>query len=139
MKAIVKLAQAAEAAESGFRFAGVDSSPAPSKSTESMCRVVELLGVNILGWDNRVLCVSHSIFKSLGDGCCDLVGFSGLMFAALEDEGWRRRREKQYTIGDLLVYSTRCGIGLTRFLFLGIPLQRRWPSLRRIVEHWHSA
>ena len=35
------------------------------------------------------------------------------MFAALEDEGLAAAAgRKQYTIGDLLVYSTCCGIGL---------------------------
>jgi uncharacterized protein len=43
---LVPLAQAAAAAASGLAFAGIDSSPAPSFHTHSMCRVIELLGMS---------------------------------------------------------------------------------------------
>ena len=98
-----------------YTFAGIDASPAPSKSTESMCRVVELLGVDHFGASGTIECCAFltRIFKSIGGGDCPLVGFSGLMFAPLEDSGLAAAAGKrQYGIGDLLVYSTCCGIGL---------------------------
>lgn len=51
------------------------------------------------------------IFKSLQGA--PLVGFSGLMFAALEDAGLAAAAlEKRYDIRALLTYSAVCGIGL---------------------------
>ena len=113
LEVIVALARKAEGV-GGFTFAGVDSSPAPSKAAESMCRVVELLGVDHFGASGTVEACAFltRVFKSVGDGV-PLVGFSGLMFAALEDEGLAAAAAKeQYRIGDLLTYSACCGIGL---------------------------
>jgi uncharacterized protein (UPF0210 family) len=112
--AITGHARAAEAS-TNFAFAGVDSSPAPSKSVASMCRVIELLGVPHFGASGTVEACAFltRIFKSLGEGGVPLVGFSGLMFAALEDTGLASAAAKeQYSITDLLTYSSVCGIGL---------------------------
>eukprot|EP00041_Stephanoeca_diplocostata_P032666 m.1053825 g.1053825 ORF g.1053825 m.1053825 type:complete len:275 (+) comp24188_c0_seq6:978-1802(+) len=102
-----------------FAFAGVDSSPAPSKAVESMCRVVELLGVSHFGASGTVECCAHltRLFKSLCQGDSEdtipLVGFSGLMFAALEDRGLAAAAAAgHYDIRNLLTYSAVCGIGL---------------------------
>ena len=119
LKTIVALARKAEGEQDDgdgngrFAFAGVDSSPAPSKTAESMCRVVELLGVDYFGAAGTVEACAFltRIFKSVGDGV-PLVGFSGLMFAPLEDEGLAAAARGQYRIGDLLTYSACCGIGL---------------------------
>lgn len=117
LKVIVLIAREAQATQGddGFVFAGIDSSPAPSKTTESMCRVVELLGVDHFGASGTVeVCAFLTrIFKSVGYDDVPLVGFSGLMFAVLEDKGLAAAAAKQqYHIGDLLTYSACCGIGL---------------------------
>jgi len=108
----------------GFRFRGIDSSPAPSKHCQSMCRVVELLGVPRFGAAGTVEACAFltRVFKSVGQGGGDgsggqekvpwvsLVGFSGLMFAALEDVGLAEAAAQgQYDIQHLLTYSAVCG------------------------------
>ncbi|KAK3234833.1 hypothetical protein CYMTET_54930 [Cymbomonas tetramitiformis] len=98
---------------SGRSFAGIDSSPAPSKSVQSMCRVIELLGVEHFGASGTTEACAFltRIFKSV-DGA-PLVGFSGLMFACLEDEGLAKAAQAgHYDIRALLTYSAVCGIGL---------------------------
>lgn len=120
VRAIVNVAEAHCGEGSGFRFRGVDSSPAPSKHCQSMCRVVELLGVPTFGAAGTVEACAFltRVFKSVGQGnggeekvpWVSLVGFSGLMFAALEDVGLADAAAKgQYDIQHLLTYSAVCG------------------------------
>ena len=100
-------------AASGVRFAGLDSSAAPSKDTVSMCTIFEDLGVPFFGASGTVEAAAFltRIFKNTA--VCDLVGFSGLMLTCLEDEGMARGAAAgQYDIRALLQYSCVCGIGL---------------------------
>ena len=74
------------AAASGVRFAGFDSSAAPSKDTKSMADVCAGLGLGHFGAAGTVSCASFltRVFKSVGraaGGSLDLVGFSGFMLA----------------------------------------------------------
>ena len=101
------------AATSGRRFAGIDSSPAPSQSVASMAEVVELLGVPHFGASGTIEAASllTKVFKSIQGA--PLVGFSGFMLAALEDAGLAAAAAKGfYDIRALLIYSAVCGIGL---------------------------
>lgn len=111
---LAALAHAASAASSPVRsFAGMDSSPAPSKNVQSMCRVIELLGVEHFGASGTTEACSFltRIFKSIKG--TPLVGFSGLMFACLEDTGLALAAQRnQYDIRALLTNSAVCGIGL---------------------------
>lgn len=94
-------------------FAGIDTSPAPSKQVQSMCRVIELLGVEHFGSAGTVEACAFltRIFKGIQGA--PLVGFSGLMFACLEDTGLALSAQRnQYDIRALLTYSAVCGIGL---------------------------
>lgn len=109
---IVAAAQAV-AASSGVRFAGLDSSAAPSKDTVSMCTIFEDLGVPFFGASGTVEAAAFltRVFKNTS--VCDLVGFSGLMLTCLEDEGMASGAAAgQYDIRALLQYSCVCGIGL---------------------------
>jgi hypothetical protein len=74
-------------AETGVRFAGLDSSAAPSKETVSMCKVFECLGVPFFGASGTVEAAAFltRVFKATSG--VDLIGFSGLMLTCLEDEG----------------------------------------------------
>ena len=102
------------AAASGRRFAGVDSSPAPSQSVASMAEVVRLLGVPHFGAAGTIEAAAllTRVFKSIEVGA-PLCGFSGFMLACLEDKGLAAAAAKQqYDIRALLVYSAVCGIGL---------------------------
>jgi len=101
------------AAASGVRFAGLDSSAAPSKDVTSMCKVIECLGVSHFGASGTVEACAFltRVFKSVRD--VELIGFSGLMLTCLEDEGMAASAARgEYDIRALLQYSCVCGIGL---------------------------
>jgi uncharacterized protein len=96
-----------------YRFAGFDSSAAPSKNCDSMTEVYELLGVDYFGAAGTVeaSALLTKVFKSLER--TELVGFSGLMLALTEDKGLAAGSIKgQFEIRSLLTYSSVCGIGL---------------------------
>eukprot|EP00941_MAST-03F_sp_MAST-3F-sp1_P005671 g5671.t1 len=102
-----------EAEKMNVRFAGLDSSAAPSKDAISMCKVIESLGVPYFGASGTVEACAFltRIFKSIKG--VDLVGFSGLMLTCLEDKGMADAAAKgHYDIQSLLQYSCVCGIGL---------------------------
>lgn len=95
------------------KFKGIDTSAAPSKNCSSMVEVYKLLGVSYFGAAGTVEASSllTKVFKSIKN--CNLVGFSGLMLAVLEDEGLAQAtKESQFDIRSLLTYSSVCGIGL---------------------------
>ena len=100
-------------ASTGVRFAGLDSSAAPSKEVSSMCSVFEALGIPHFGASGTVEAAAFltRVFKSVRG--VDLVGFSGLMLTCLEDEGMAAGAAAgHYDIRALLQYSCVCGIGL---------------------------
>jgi len=96
-----------------FKFAGLDSSAAPSKNCASMTELYELMGVEYFGASGTVE-VSElltRVFKSITG--MPLVGFSGLMLALTEDSGLAKGTERaQFDIRTLLTNSAVCGIGL---------------------------
>lgn len=95
------------------QFLGFDSSAAPSKRCSSIVDIYKLLGVEYFGSAGTVAisALLTKTFKSLEN--CNLLGFSGLMLAVLEDEGLAHATKKQqFDIKDLLSYSAICGIGL---------------------------
>ena len=69
------------------KFAGIDTSAAPSKNCSSMVDVYKLLGVPYFGASGTLeaSALLTKVFKAQKG--CDLVGFSGLMLAVVEDEG----------------------------------------------------
>ena len=96
-----------------FKFAGLDSSAAPSKDCASMTEVYELLGVEYFGASGTVeaSALLTRVFKSIKH--IPLVGFSGLMLALTEDRGLAEGSQLQnFDIRSLLTYSAVCGIGL---------------------------
>jgi len=97
----------------GVRFAGFDTSAAPSKDADSLCTVFKLLGVPHFGSPGSVECAAFltRVFKGLKD--IDQIGFSGLMLTCLEDAGMAQNAAAgHYDIRALLQYSSVCGIGL---------------------------
>lgn len=96
-----------------FRFAGFDSSAAPSKDCASMADVYKLMGVEYFGASGTVeiSALLTRVFKSVRH--VELVGFSGLMLALTEDTGLAEgSKQHQFDIRSLLTYSAVCGIGL---------------------------
>jgi len=102
-----------KSAGSEFRFAGFDSSAAPSKDCASMVEVYEAMGVEYFGASGTVeaSALLTKVFKSMKD--VELVGFSGLMLALTEDIGLAQGTiDSNFDIRALLTYSAVCGIGL---------------------------
>ncbi len=96
-----------------FKFAGVDSSAAPSKDCSSMVDVYQQLGVEYFGAAGTVeaSALLTRVFKSITG--MPLVGFSGLMLAVTEDQGLADATlNNEFDIRSLLTYSAVCGIGL---------------------------
>merc|ERR1712216_365782 len=110
-----KLAEIAKAISEahGVRFAGFDTSAAPSKDADSLCTVFKLLGVPYFGSPGSVECAAFltRVFKGIKG--IDQIGFSGLMLTCLEDAGMAQNAAAgHYDIRALLQYSSVCGIGL---------------------------
>lgn len=95
------------------RFAGIDTSAAPSKNCASMVDIYQLLGVPFFGASGTLeaSALLTKVFKSqIG---CELIGFSGLMLAVVEDAGLADATTRnEFDIRALLQYSAVCGIGL---------------------------
>jgi hypothetical protein len=95
------------------KFIGIDTSAAPSKDCSSMVDVYKLLGVPYFGAAGTLEASSllTKVFKSQKG--CELIGFSGLMLAVVEDRGLALATTKnEFDIRALLQYSSVCGIGL---------------------------
>ncbi|ARU48473.1 DUF711 family protein [Sulfurospirillum diekertiae] len=94
-------------------FAGIDTSAAPSKNCASMVDVYKLLGVPFFGAAGTLeaSALLTKVFKAQKG--CELIGFSGLMLAVVEDQGLADATTRnEFDIRALLQYSAVCGIGL---------------------------
>jgi uncharacterized protein (UPF0210 family) len=97
--------------ETGWRFLGVDSSPAPGLDA-SIGRVIERLADAPFGDPSTLAACAllTGVLKGLTVTTC---GYSGLMLPVLEDPVLARRAgEGRYGVPDLLLYSSVCGTGL---------------------------
>ncbi len=97
----------------GLTFRGLDSSAAPSPDCHSIVDLYQSLGVPHFGAAGSltVSALLTRVFKSLQR--VPLVGFSGLMLAALEDRGLARDAAAgHYDIRTFLANSAVCGIGI---------------------------
>jgi len=95
------------------KFTGIDTSAAPSKDCSSMVDVYKLLDVPYFGASGTIeaSALLTKVFKS--QKACELIGFSGLMLAVVEDSGLATATiGKNFEIQSLLTYSSVCGIGL---------------------------
>jgi uncharacterized protein (UPF0210 family) len=95
------------------KFKGIDTSAAPSKNCSSMVDIYKLLNVPYFGASGTIEASSllTKVFKGIKN--CELVGFSGLMLAVIEDTGLAEATKKNlFDIRSLLTYSSVCGIGL---------------------------
>jgi uncharacterized protein (UPF0210 family) len=100
-------------AESGFRFGGIDFSPAPyPEFARSIGHAIEKLGVDVFGGNGTLFAVAF-IKRVLREAQFPRCGFSGLLLPVLEDRTLAQRSaEDLYTLDSLLLYSTVCGTGL---------------------------
>jgi uncharacterized protein (UPF0210 family) len=100
-------------AGSGFRFGGIDFSPAPyPEVARSIGHAIEKLGVDVFGGNGTLFAVAF-IKRVLREARFPRCGFSGLLLPVLEDRTLAQRSaEDLYTLDSLLLYSTVCGTGL---------------------------
>ena len=105
------------AEESGVDYAGLDASfaPFPDGST-SVAKVIELLGPTPIGSYGTVFMTSvltDAIKEAARLGGIKTVGFNGVMFSVLEDNGLTDANNfRALTIDKLALYSTVCGCGI---------------------------
>ena len=98
--------------ETSFEFFGFDFSPAPFPDDScSLAAAMESLGVEI-GRHGSVMAAAI-LASALDKGTWKKAGFNGMMLPVLEDSLLARRTEDaQFTVKDLLLYSSVCGTGL---------------------------
>lgn len=107
----VEVAAEEIARRAGWRFLGVDVSPAPGLDA-SIGEVVERLSGAPFGSPSTLATCAllTDVLRGLAVRTC---GYSGLMLPVLEDPVLARRAaEGRYGISELLLYSSVCGTGL---------------------------
>lgn len=99
------------ARETGWRYLGIDVSPAPGLDASIGEAIETLTGAPFGAPSTLAACASITdVLKNLGVRTC---GYSGLMLPVLEDVVLARRaREGRYGVSELLLYSSVCGTGL---------------------------
>lgn len=99
------------AREGGWRWLGIDSSPAPSPEASIGAVIERISGVPFGGPGTLAACAAITgALKSLSVETC---GYSGLMLPVLEDRVLAARAaEGRFRIADLLLLSSVCGTGL---------------------------
>ena len=109
---LIRIAGTLEA-ETGCKFGGIDFSLAPfPEPAFSLGTAVERMGIGKVGFHGS-LAAAAMLASTLDQVTFPRVGFSGLMFAQLEDAGLAERAsEGVLLVKDLLMYSAVCGTGL---------------------------
>ncbi len=99
------------AKESGRRYSGLDTSPAPGLSASIGETIETLTGVPFGSPSTLAACaLLTDAIKSIESRAC---GYSGLMLPVLEDRVLARRAiEGRFGVEDILLYSCVCGTGL---------------------------
>lgn len=96
-----------------IKYRGIDASLAPSLNKDgSIAFAYEKLGFGKFGC-NGTLTISAIITKVLKNLSVKTCGFSGLMLPVCEDYGLAERAsDDTYSLTNLLLYSSVCGLGL---------------------------
>lgn len=97
--------------ETGWRYLGVDTSPAPGLDA-SIGQVIETLADAPFGSPSTLSACSTitNVLQGLDARTC---GYSGLMLPVLEDNVLADRADEgRYGVSELLLYSSVCGTGL---------------------------
>jgi hypothetical protein len=101
--------QVAESA--GYRFGGIDLSPAPM-GDESIADAIEAAGFGLFG-EPGTLAICAALTAAIRSTDLPTCGYCGLMLPVLEDETIGERcAEGGVTVTSLLAYSAVCGTGL---------------------------
>jgi uncharacterized protein (UPF0210 family) len=110
LKPVERLAEQI-ALETGWRYLGIDTSPAPALDA-SIGQVIEGIAGAPFGSPSTLSACSTitSVLQGLDAKTC---GYSGLMLPVLEDRVLAKRAvEDRYGVPELLLYSSVCGTGL---------------------------
>ena len=97
--------------ETGWRYLGIDTSPAPLTGA-SIGQAIETLTKVPFGEPGTLAACAAitDVLKAIDVKTC---GYCGLMLPVLEDPVLARRAtEGRYTVSELLLYSSVCGTGL---------------------------
>jgi uncharacterized protein (UPF0210 family) len=117
------------AASLGWRYLGLDVSPAPLGDV-SIARAFEHLGFGPFGSPGTLASAAMAT-QTLTRLSVQRCGFSGLMFPVLEDSVLGRRNTAgAFDIQDLLLYSAVCGTGLDT---VPIPGDAPRPQIARLL------
>jgi uncharacterized protein len=99
------------AKQSGWKYGGIDLSPAPLKDVSIGAAIENLLGAPI--GSSGTMTAAAVVTQALKDVTVKHAGYSGLMLPVLEDAVLAQRwSEGRLTIDSLLAYSAVCGTGL---------------------------
>ncbi len=99
------------AKKSGWRYIGIDASPAPLKGASIGAAIEILTGVPFGEPPTLTACATITeVLKKLSIQTC---GYTGLMLPVLEDPVLAQRADEgRFGISELLLYSSVCGTGL---------------------------
>ncbi len=105
------------AKKSGLRYLGLDASYAPFPDGKtSVAHIVEALGPTPVGAHGSVFITSilTSALQRAGERAdASLVGFNGVMYSVLEDEGLAHANDlRSLSLAKLALLSTVCGCGI---------------------------
>lgn len=115
---------------SGFRFGGVDLSPAPGLDASIAAAIEAATGVPFGSPSTLTACAA--VTTALAATNLPVCGYSGLMLPVLEDRVLAARAmEGHYDLADLLLFSSVCGTGLD---VLPLPGDIAVPTLARILD-----
>jgi uncharacterized protein (UPF0210 family) len=96
---------------SGWRYVGIDASPAPLAGASIGAAIETLTGVPF--GEPPTLAACAAITEVLGTLSIRTCGYNGLMLPVLEDPVLARRAgEGRFGVSELLLYSSVCGTGL---------------------------
>jgi hypothetical protein len=113
LDAVQPMVSAAEAVAraSGWRYLGLDTSPAPAPGNSIAAALEKRAGAPV--GSPGTLAAAAAITAELKALPVKQTGFSGLMLPVLEDEVLAQRAaEGRFTLHSLLLYSAVCGTGL---------------------------
>lgn len=97
--------------ETGWRYLGIDTSPAPAIDASIGAAIETLTGAPF--GDPSTLDACAVITETLQSLEVQRCGYSGLMLPVLEDPVLARRADEgRYGVSELLLYSSVCGTGL---------------------------
>jgi uncharacterized protein len=105
------------AERTGFEYRGLDGSLAPfPDGNTSVASLIELLGPSPVGAHGSVFITSvltEAIKTAAARACARKVGFNGVMYSVLEDEGMANANNlRALSLEKLALLSTVCGCGI---------------------------